>query len=187
MKNRLLNLHKLADRMVIGAALVFVVVVALLAATLMRQAALRQAVSSSGAAELRENVEELREAVDQLRTEVPAVSAGPEELAAIDQQLSELGEQLESMEQVIEGIAPVLEEIQPTLASTDLPPAESVEAIQGEIHWLFTAAAWLIGATSVVTAVIAYVVLNPRSRERRRRAAFQPPERLPLAPNDPEV
>lgn len=186
MKNFSLNALKLVDRIVIGAVLVFVVVVALLIVTFVRQSALQQAVSSGGV-ELRENVEELqstteelREQVDQLRAEAPLNNPAPEELAAIDQQLSELDEKLDNMEQTLEEIAPILDEEAPAPDSTALPDPEAVEAIQGEIHWLFTAAAWLIGATSVVTAIIAFIVLNPlRSREKRRRATFYLPEEMP--------
>lgn len=182
MKNHMFSPHKLADRIVIGAVLIFVVVVALLVVTFLRQAQLQQAVSSSSS-DLRENVEvlqsttdELRETVDQLRVEAPV----PEELETIDQQLTELDEQLQTMEQTLDEIAPILEEIQITPASTAVPDPESVEAIQGEIHGLFTAAAWLIGATSLVTAIIAFVVLNPlRSRDKRRRSILVQPDSPP--------
>lgn len=192
MKNFSLNALKLVDRIVIGAVLIFIVVVALLIVTFVRQSELRQAVSI-GSVELRENVEELqstteelREQVDQLRAEAPLNNAAPEELAAIDQQLSELDEKLDTMEQTLEEIVPILEEEVAIPASTALPDPEAVEAIQGEIHGLFTAAAWLIGATSVVTAILAFVVLNPRSRERRRRATFYQPEEMSLTQHDPD-
>ena len=186
MKNFSLNTLKLVDRIVIGAVLIFVIVVALLIVTFVRQSELQQAVSSSGV-ELRENVEELqstteelREQVDQLRAEAPVEDAAPEELEAIDQQLRELDEQLDTMEQTLDEIAPILEDEPPAPDSTALPDPETVEAIQGEIHGLFTAAAWLIGATSVVTAFIAFVVLNPlRSREKRRRSIMVQPDSGP--------
>jgi cell division protein FtsB len=183
MKDRMVGAYKFLDRVIAGVVLIFLVVIVLLAVSLIRHARLQQAVSESSLA-LRDNVEvlqetagELQETIEQLRTQAPDDSAVDRHLATLDESLSQMDEQLGLIEQAIDEVAPRLnEEDAPVAAPEPTPGVEDVVTIQGEIHWLFTAAAWLIGATSVLTAIAAFMVFNPlRIRGRRRRL-------LPLQP-----
>lgn len=173
MKKTLLSLHTLPDRIITIILAVFIVVIALLTFSMIRHAELQQVADESGLVllgnveELQEKTEELQDSIDQLRTD----NVETDNLETIEQQLDTLDEQLEQIEQTVDEVVPALTEIAP--ANLETAP----EVIQDEIHRLFTAAAWLIGITSVIVAILAFIVFNPfrSTRQKRRLVSEYPP------------
>lgn len=175
MKDRMINRYRFLDYVVASVVFVFMIVVVLLTIALLRNVQLQQAVNESSL-ELRDNVEvlqettgELQETVDRLREQVPENSTTDRELAALDESLSQMEEQLDDIEQAVNEVVPLVSHEDP-LITLMLSEGDEVETIQDDIHRLFTAAAWLIGVTGMVTAVVAWIVFNPlRPKARRRR------------------
>ncbi|MAS37389.1 MAG: hypothetical protein CL610_25535 [Anaerolineaceae bacterium] len=180
MKNFLSNPRQFIDRIVLGVVLVFAVVVVLLASSLLRQAQLQQTFNNTSL-ELRENLEEMQSTTEELQETINLLQAdavGEEiaalELEAIDQQVEELEEQLDEIEQALADVEPILSEETAIDPPAFVADTQDVETLQTEINWLFRLSAWIIGAASVIIALIAYLVLNPRFGNRRRRPRPSP-------------
>lgn len=165
-----IDLDKLLNRLVTSALAIFALIVVLLGALLFHYAVLQNAVVDSSAEliedviELQEAAQDLQAAIDQLNTLYEDDDTVAAALDSIDRQLERIDENLEMIEQGIEMIAPAPEDS--GLVPIAPQSVEEVETIQRNIRRIFGILAWVIGGLGLGIAVMLYILLNSRQRQR---------------------
>lgn len=158
------NQHKLLDRITLGTIIIFSLVILLLAFLFVRHLRLQQTVDETSI-EILDNVEELQVSAGELQETVEHLRSSDDPppdvvLGQIDRQLDEINQHLEQIEDNIDEVAPLL--VEADAAAVEDP-------LQDEINLTFLVMAWLVGITSLGTALIVYIVLKPgRLRSKRR-------------------
>jgi hypothetical protein len=160
---------KLLNQLVVAALTVFIVVIMLVAALVLRQMWLQQRISDLSS-EVQVSLDELEEITDDIQQELVESRATPgaaqysDNLEEIAEALDDVDGQVDSIEEDLNEVVVALEpQVEATSALTE--DNEQPGAIQDQVDQVFTIFAVLIGVASIAIAILLGLAVRVQQSE----------------------
>jgi uncharacterized phage infection (PIP) family protein YhgE len=161
---------RLLNQLVVSALTIFVALIIVLGVLLLRQVSLHQRLANASVT-LQEDIDDLEETTQELQSELDEIRSSSEDGAIVEnledvsELLQDVDDYLDSIEESFSDVESVLEEPLETISSDPSPSDVEREIIQDQVDQLFTILAALVGATSVVIAILLGLAIRIQHRQ----------------------